>query len=101
MSQPFDPGPVAEAFASPARNYPGTDPDAPSRFQVEGGPIFHGGGLDGSARILVLGQDPAGTSRSFTAPWSARPAQRVQGFLWKLGVERSYVMVQRLPLFRL
>jgi hypothetical protein len=58
MSQPFDPGPVCEPFATLARNYPGADTYDPHRFRVEWGPIFHPGRLDGSARILVLGQDP-------------------------------------------
>ena len=80
MSQAFDPGPVTGPFATLARNYPGPDTYDPDRFRVEWGPVFHRGRLDGSARILVLGQDPASTSRSPTAAWSARPASASRAF---------------------
>ena len=59
MAHDFDPGPVGEPFASLVRNYPGADVYPGSSFRVEWGPIFHRGRLDGSARLLVIGQDPA------------------------------------------
>jgi hypothetical protein len=93
MSQAFDPGPVEEPFASLARNYPGPDTYSPERFRVEWGPIFHRGRLDGSARILVLGQDPGQHESIAHRCLVGEAGQRVQGFLWKLGIERSYVMV--------
>ena len=58
MSHPYDPGPIDEPFASLARDYPGPEAYPADRFRVEWGPIFHRGRLDGSARLLVLGQDP-------------------------------------------
>jgi uracil-DNA glycosylase len=93
MSQPFDPGPVSEPFATLARNYPGADTYDPNRFRVEWGPIFHRGRLDGSARILMLGQDPGQHESIAHRCLVGEAGQRVQGFLWKLGIERSYVMV--------
>lgn len=52
-------GCVAEPFATLVAEYPGEDVFPPSDFRVEWGPIFNRGGLDGSARVLVIGQDPA------------------------------------------
>lgn len=93
MSHPFDPGPVEEPFASLARNYPGAEIYDPKRFRVEWGPIFHRGRLDGSATVLVLGQDPGQHESIARRCLVGEAGQRVQGFLWKLGIERSYVMV--------
>lgn len=59
MAHTFDLGPVEEPFASLVADYPGTDTYPASGFRVEWGPIFHRGRLDGSARLLVIGQDPA------------------------------------------
>ena len=93
MSHPFDPGPVEEPFASLARNYPGPETYDPKRFRVEWGPIFHRGRLDGTATVMVLGQDPGQHESIAHRCLVGEAGQRVQGFLWKLGIERSYVMV--------
>jgi hypothetical protein len=58
LSEPSDPGPVSEPFATLAGSYPGPDPYDPQRLRVECGPIFHRGRLDGSAPTLVLGPRP-------------------------------------------
>jgi uracil-DNA glycosylase len=92
MSHPFDPGPVEEPFASLARSYPGAETYDPQRFRVEWGPIFHRGRLDGTASILVFGQDPGQHESIARRCFVGEAGQRVQGFLWKLGIERSYVM---------
>ena len=59
MSHPFDLGCVQEPFRGLAENFPEADVYPPGQFRVEWGPIFHRGRLDGSARVLVIGQDPA------------------------------------------
>src|SRR5439155_1553725 len=59
MSRTFDPGYFAEPFRTLCMNYPESDVYVPDQFRVEWGPIFHRGRLDGSARVLVIGQDPA------------------------------------------
>jgi uracil-DNA glycosylase len=59
MGRPFDPGYFAEPFTALASEYPGDEVYPSSQFRVEWGPIFHRGRLDGSARVLVIGQDPA------------------------------------------
>jgi uracil DNA glycosylase superfamily protein len=89
----FDPGYGAPPFrdlcadAPDAAVYPGAD------FRVEWGPIFHRGRLDGSARVLVVGQDPAQHETVTRRILMGEAGHRVQGFLDKLGIERSYVMV--------
>ena len=59
MSYPFDPGYYAEPFSTLCSEFPSHEGYPQARFRVEWGPIFHRGRLDGSARILVIGQDPA------------------------------------------
>ncbi len=89
----FDLGPVLEPFATLARDYPGSDVYPPSDFRVEWGPIFHRGRLDGSARVVVVGQDPGQHESVAHRILIGEAGQRVQGFLAKLGIERSYAMV--------
>jgi hypothetical protein len=90
---PFDPGPVEEPFAALARDYPGAEAYPPDDFRVEWGPIFHRGRLDGSAQILVLGQDPGQHESIGRRILVGEAGQRVQGFLGKLGIAESYVML--------
>jgi uracil-DNA glycosylase len=93
VAVPFDPGYVDAPFAALAADPPGTDVYPTSDFRVEWGPIFHRGRLDGSARLLVLGQDPGAHEAYVRRILVGEAGQRVQGFLHKLGIERSYVMV--------
>ena len=46
-------------FDALVADYPGEEVYPSADFRVEWGPIFHRGRLDGSARVVVLGQDPA------------------------------------------
>jgi uracil-DNA glycosylase len=93
LAHPFDLGPVSEPFATLAASYPGTQVYDPQRFRVEWGPIFHRGRLDGTARILVLGQDPGQHESAARRCLVGEAGQRVQGFLAKLGIDRSYVAI--------
>jgi hypothetical protein len=93
MAHPFDPGCVGEPFSTLASEYPGEDVYPPSQFRVEWGPIFHRGRLDGSARVLVIGQDPAQHETVVRRILVGEAGRRVQGFLAKLGITRSYVFV--------
>jgi uracil DNA glycosylase superfamily protein len=93
MSHPFCPGYVQAPFDSLAADYPGEDVYPAEDFRVEWGPIFHRGRLDGTARVLILGQDPA-THESITRRILVGEAgQRVQGLLARIGITTSYVMV--------
>ncbi len=93
MSHSFDPGYGAEPFRTLVEEYPDETVYPPEDFRIEWGPVFHRGRLDGSARILVLGQDPAAHEAIARRILVGEAGQRVQGFLAKLGIERSYVMV--------
>jgi hypothetical protein len=90
---PFDPGYGDDPFLSLARDYPGEDVYPPGQFRVEWGPIFHRGRLDGSARVLVIGQDPAQHETIARRTLVGEAGRRLQGFLAKLGVTASYVIV--------
>ena len=93
MAHAFDPGYVSEPFASLCRGYPGPDVYPAAEFRVEWGPIFHRGRLDGSARVLTIGQDPGAHEAVVRRILVGEAGQRVQGFLAKLGIESSYVMI--------
>jgi Uracil DNA glycosylase superfamily len=89
----FDPGYGDQPFrdlceASPGASvYPGND------FRIEWGPIFHRGRLDGSARVLVIGQDPAQHETVARRILIGEAGHRLQGFLAKLGITTSYAMI--------
>jgi hypothetical protein len=80
-------------FDALVADYPGEDVYPNADFRTEWGPIFHRGRLDGSARVLVLGQDPATHESISRRILVGEAGQRVQGLLAKLGITRSYVMV--------
>ncbi|HEV8652021.1 MAG TPA: uracil-DNA glycosylase family protein [Actinomycetes bacterium] len=89
----FDPGYVEEPFRSLCASYPGQEVYPPSGFRVEWGPVFHRGRLDGSARVVLIGQDPAQHEVIVRRILVGAAGQRTQGFLAKLGIDTSYVMV--------
>src|SRR5437763_13111043 len=90
----FDPGPpatVAEILSrSPA-------PPDPAAFWGDWGPIFYRGRLDGSARLLCIASDPGATERIAGRTLVGNAGQRVQGFLAKLGLTKSYVCLNAFP----
>ncbi len=93
MAVDFDPGYTSEPYLSLCRDYDGAAyPKAD--FRLEWGAIFHRGRrLDGSARLLVIGQDPA-THETFVRRILVGTAGHgVQGFMKKLGITKSYVML--------
>jgi hypothetical protein len=91
MSHPFDPGYIREPFLTLCADYPGSDVYPPDQFRVEWGPIFHRGRLDGSARVLVIGQDPAQHETIVRRILVGEAGRRLQGLLAKLGITYSYV----------
>jgi hypothetical protein len=92
-SHQFDPGYVQEPFRSLCEDYPGVETYPAEDFRVEWGPVFHRGRLDGSARVVVIGQDPAQHEVITRRILVGAAGQRTQGFLAKLGIESSYVLV--------
>ena len=93
MSHTFDPGPVGEPYASLVGAYPGAEVYPADSFRVEWGPIFHRGRLDGSARLLVIGQDPAQSEAIVRRILVGEAGHRTQGLMAKLGFDRSYVLI--------
>ena len=93
MAHPFDAGYGTQPFLALAANYPEADIYPSDQFRVEWGPIFHRGRLDGSARVLILGQDPAQHETVVRRILVGEAGRRIQGFLRKLGITTSYVMV--------
>lgn len=65
----------------------------PDLFRLDFGPVFYRGRLDGAARLLVVGQDPSVNEILAQRVFVGRSGQRLQGFLARLGVTRSYLML--------
>jgi hypothetical protein len=68
-------------------SYPGTP------FHTRFGPVFYRGRLDGSAQVLVVGQDPASDETLAGRAFVGTAGQIAQTFLHKLGITRSYLML--------
>src|SRR3712207_402801 len=62
-------------------------------FWYDWGPVFHRGRLDRTARLLCVASDPGPTERIACRTLVGDAGQRVQGFLTKLGLTRSYLLV--------
>jgi hypothetical protein len=92
----FDPGYVQEPYATLVETYPGDDVYPPEAFRTEWGPMFHRGRLDGTARVLVIGQDPATHESICRRILVGEAGQRLQGLLAKMGITRSYVLINAL-----
>ena len=58
MPLTFDPGYTGEPFLTLCDQAPDATAYPFNAFRTEWGPIFHRGRLDGSARVLCIGQDP-------------------------------------------
>lgn len=87
----FDAGPKG-VFRRLCEEYPGDEVYADG-FRTQWGPIFYRGRLSGSARLLVIGQDPAQHEAVLRRILAGEAGRRVQGFVRKLGFTKSYVMV--------
>lgn len=62
-----------------------------SFFWYDWGPVFYRGRLDGTARVLCIASDPGPTERIANRTLVGDAGQRVQGFLKKIGITRSYL----------
>lgn len=92
-TDPFDTGPTG-TFRTLCRNYPDdTVFRGADGFRSLWGPVFYRGRADGTARLLVIGQDPAQTEAVTRRCLSGQAGRRVQGFVEKLGYTRRYLMV--------
>jgi Uracil DNA glycosylase superfamily len=89
----FDRGYYRQPYRRLVADFPDETVYPLDSFRVEWGPVFHRGRLDGTARILVIGQDPATHEVIARRILVGEAGQRVQGLLTRLGIERSYVLV--------
>lgn len=93
MAHDFDPGYGTDPYAQLCGNYPDESVYPYKDFRCEWGPVFHRGRLDGTARVLVIGQDPAQSETVARRILVGVAGHRFQGFLYKLGIDRSYTMI--------
>ena len=91
MSVEFDKGPPAKL----AKHFAALPSYAPHKswFWYDWGPVFYRGRLDGSAKLLGVASDPGPSEQIPRRTLVGDAGQRVQGFLAKLGLEQSYVLV--------
>ncbi len=61
------------------------------KFRYHMGPVFYRGRLDGSARVLVVGQDAATDEAMVHRAFIGGTGQKVQGLLNQIGITRSYL----------
>jgi uracil-DNA glycosylase len=92
----FDPGPPA-SLASHLAAMPSYAAHR-DLFWYDWGPVFYRGRLDGTARVLAIASDPGPTERVVGRTLVGDAGQRVQGFLSKVGLTRSYVLLNAFPL---
>ena len=71
--------------ASAAGQLPGATGQVPPGM----GPIYYRGRLDGSARLLIVGQDPSADENLVRRAMVGTAGQRVQGLLRKLGLNAA------------
>lgn len=93
MPHEYDTGYGAEPFRTLVNEHPDETVYPQAKFRTEWGPMFHRGRLDGTARIVLIGQDPAQHENILRRVLVGEAGQRVQGFLYKLGIDRSYVII--------
>jgi hypothetical protein len=93
MQRDFDPGYFREPYRTLVGDFPDETVYPLDSFRVEWGPIFHRGRIDGSARILVIGQDPAAHEAIVRRILVGEAGQRIQGLLTRLGIDHSYVFI--------
>ena len=89
MNIEFDKGPPG-AVATLLSKHPDYSP-VKDFFWFDWGPIFYRGRLDKSAKVLCVASDPGPTERIGGRALIGNAGQRLQGFLSKIGITRSYV----------
>jgi hypothetical protein len=93
MEREFDPGYHRRPYRRLVADHPDEAVYPIESFRVEWGPVFHRGRLDGTARVLVIGQDPAAHEAIVRRILVGEAGQRAQGLLARLGIDRSYVYI--------
>jgi len=89
----FDKGPNpswTKRFFDAPRDFYVTHPSG--RFRTEFGPVYYRGRLNGSAKLLIVGQDPSTDEILAQRNLVGSSGQRAQRLLNKIGIRTSYVM---------
>jgi hypothetical protein len=97
MGREFDRGYYRQPYRDLVSDFPNELVYPLDSFRVEWGPVFHRGRLDGSARVLIIGQDPATHETIARRILVGEAGQRAQGLLTRLGIDRSYVFINTFP----
>jgi hypothetical protein len=63
------------------------------KFRYSMGPVFYRGRLDGSAKVLVVGQDPSTDEAMVHRAMVGGTGQKVQSWLSQIGIKRSYIIL--------
>ncbi|MCB0629119.1 MAG: hypothetical protein KDD15_05290 [Lewinella sp.] len=63
------------------------------RFRLDFGPVYYRGRLNGTARVLVVGQDPSTDEILAHRAFVGSSGQRLQRYLNKIGINRSYLIL--------
>lgn len=92
----FDKGPPI-AIARHLAALPPIAPEHRELFWYDWGPVFYRGRLNGSAKLIAIASDPGPTERLVGRNLVGDAGQRVQGFITKLGLRTSYVLVNAFP----
>jgi hypothetical protein len=92
----FDKGPPA-ALARHFEKLPDIPPECRELFWHDWGPVFYRGRLDRRSRLVGIASDPGPTERIVGRTLVGDAGQRVQGFLERLGLTRSYTLVNAFP----
>jgi uracil-DNA glycosylase len=90
----FDRGPNttwAKRFFQAPRSFYVSHPSG--RFRTEFGPVYYRGRLNGSAKLLIVGQDPSTDEILAQRNLVGASGQRAQRLLNKIGIDRSYIML--------
>ncbi|HIN85264.1 MAG TPA: hypothetical protein EYN06_02205 [Myxococcales bacterium] len=64
-----------------------------NKFRYHMGPLFYRGRLDGTARVLVVGQEGATDEAIVHRAFVGGTGQKVQNFLNSLGITKSYIFL--------
>ena len=94
LEKNYDQGPPAfwmEKFSSLSDDYFLNHPS--ERFRTSFGGVLYRGRLDNTARLLVIGQDPSTDEAIARRAFVGSAGQRLQKFLNKIGISRSYTII--------
>lgn len=94
LDKSYDPGPPPfwmDKFSELSDDYFINHPS--QRFRTAFGGVLYRGRLDNTARLLIIGQDPSTDEAIARRAFVGSAGQRLQKFLNKIGITRSYIII--------